>query len=76
MHKLGSTISNIESLCGNAFYKPSDTLKNSDLIILKAIAMSKFEQFYKSNCLYYLQSSNFKTYFMFTNNSMISNYIT
>ena len=46
MHKLGSTISNIESWYGNTFYKPSDALKNSNLIILKAIAMSKFEQFY------------------------------
>ena len=38
--------------------------------------MSKFEQFYISNCLYYLQSLNFKTSFMFISNSMISNYIT
>ena len=39
MHKLGSKISNFESWYGNAFDKPSDALKNSDLIILKAIAM-------------------------------------
>ena len=46
MHKLVSKNSNIESWYRNTSYKPPDALKNSDLIILKAITVflqSKFE---------------------------------